>query len=70
MSDEQQKICNDCNHGEDIHGILREPYGRLCTGCLDGGNMDPCRNFSKWLQIIFSLVSEGFKKFLFVLIIS
>jgi len=47
MSDEQQKICNDCNHGEDIHDILREPYGRLCTGCLDGGNNDPCRNFSQ-----------------------
>ena len=47
MSDEPQKLCNDCNHEESIHGVIREPYGRLCTGCLDGGNNDPCRNFSQ-----------------------
>ena len=40
MSEEQQKVCNDCNHEESIHDVLREPYGRLCTGCLDGGNND------------------------------
>ena len=47
MSEEQQKVCNDCNHEESIHDVLREPYGRLCTGCLDDGNNDPCRNFSQ-----------------------
>jgi hypothetical protein len=47
MSDEPQKLCNDCNHEKNIHGVIREPYGRLCTGCLDGGNNDPCRNFSQ-----------------------
>ncbi|HJJ25443.1 MAG: hypothetical protein MT334_00985 [Candidatus Nitrosopumilus limneticus] len=47
MSDERQKTCNDCNHEENKHDILREPYGRLCLGCFDGGSNDPCRNFSK-----------------------
>lgn len=47
MSDERQKTCNDCNHEENKHDILREPYGRLCLGCFDDGSNDPCRNFSK-----------------------
>jgi hypothetical protein len=47
MSDEQQKMCNDCNHEENRHDILKEPYGHLCTGCFDDGNSDPCRNFSQ-----------------------
>lgn len=47
MSDQQQKICNDCSHEENRHDILKEPYGHLCTGCFDDGNMDPCRNFSQ-----------------------
>jgi len=63
MSEEPQKVCNDCNHEESIHDVLREPYGRLCTGCLDGGNTDPCRNFSQWLQIIFLIVIRSIVKY-------
>jgi len=47
MTEEQQNTCNDCNHEIDKHNILREPYGRLCEGCLDGGSNDPCRNYSQ-----------------------
>jgi len=47
MADEQQNTCNDCNHEIDKHNMLREPYGRLCEGCLDGGSNDPCRNYSQ-----------------------
>lgn len=47
MSEKQQKICNDCNHEESRHNVLREPYGHLCIGCFDGGSNDPCRNFCK-----------------------
>ena len=46
MSEDQQKMCSGCNHEENIHDVLREPYGRLCTGCIDSGSTDPCRKFS------------------------
>ena len=35
--------CNDCGHEIAQHNVLKEPYGRLCISCVDGGNMDPCR---------------------------
>ena len=39
MTDE----CNDCGHDIANHNVLKEPYGRLCISCIDGGSMDPCR---------------------------
>ena len=47
MSDEPQKMCSACNHEENKHNILREPFGLLCVSCMDDGNNDPCRQFSQ-----------------------
>lgn len=41
--------CKDCGHEVEKHNVLKEPYGRLCISCVDGGNMDPCRQYTGWL---------------------
>ena len=61
MSDEQQTMCNNCNHEEKRHDILKEPYGHLCVGCFDDGNSDPCRSFSQWLRAIFLIGNAGIR---------
>ncbi len=45
MSGEKKKECKKCGHEEPVHNAEREPYGLVCSSCIDEKNMDPCRQF-------------------------